>query len=226
MAWPTVTIELAGDLFRLGEPHGDAGHRLGDEAQLLRAPHHVGQHDRRTRSAPARSRQGRSWPACRPCPGSARPAGRADRGTARATPPSDPGEREQRSRPDRRSWPDAAASVCRICPIDWRSSLAARPRRRADRHRVTVRRLRTDPCRPTGPMRARTRRVASALRARLGSVRRSPVRPLAGWSEVLRDLLDRRQGRIRRVLHLFRVVRHVGRRLTFVTLVLGTAAAE
>ena len=39
---------LARDLFRLGEPHGDAGHRLGDQAQLLRAPDHVGEHDRRT----------------------------------------------------------------------------------------------------------------------------------------------------------------------------------
>ena len=47
--------EIVGDLFRRRELHGDAGHRLGDDAHLLRAPHHVGddveEHDRRQHEA-------------------------------------------------------------------------------------------------------------------------------------------------------------------------------
>ena len=67
---------LARHRLGLGEPHGDLGHGLGDEAQFLRAPRHVGEHveedDRREEDggehapAPARSgRSGRARPAVR-----------------------------------------------------------------------------------------------------------------------------------------------------------------
>ena len=46
---------FARDRLGLGEPHRDLGHRLRDQPQLLRAPRHVGEHDRRTRSARRRS---------------------------------------------------------------------------------------------------------------------------------------------------------------------------
>ncbi len=36
---------LARDRLRLGEPHRHVGHRAGDEAQLLRPAHHVGEHE-------------------------------------------------------------------------------------------------------------------------------------------------------------------------------------
>ena len=38
---------LARDRFRLGEPHGDLGHGLGDEPQFLRAPRPCGRAHRR-----------------------------------------------------------------------------------------------------------------------------------------------------------------------------------
>ena len=100
---------LAGDLFRLGEPHGDARHRLGDQAHLLRAPHHVGQHveehDRRQHEA-GEADHGRD-------------AGRAllqhrlqvgqidERERPRRRPPR---RARTRSPPHRRSWTGAAAA--------------------------------------------------------------------------------------------------------------------
>ena len=117
---------LARDRLRLGEPHGDLGHRLGDEPQLLRAPHHVGEHveedDRREedrRPSTAEHRRGQ--------------AGRAERGLqfgqvepAEHEAGEHPERRRTRSRRRRRSAPDGAAALRRIWPIDSRSSLAGR----------------------------------------------------------------------------------------------------
>ena len=82
---------------RLGEPHGDLGHGLGDEPQFLRAPCHVREHveedDRREErsrpSTPAPAQSGRSAPA--------RPAVAADTSSRASARPA-PRRRRTRSR--------------------------------------------------------------------------------------------------------------------------------
>ena len=54
--------------FRLRQPHGHFRHRLGDDAQVLRAAHHVGEHDEENAPAPKR-RQPARRPAAKPARG-------------------------------------------------------------------------------------------------------------------------------------------------------------
>ena len=178
-------------------------------------------HVEEDRPARARSRRARSWPECRPRPASASPAGRAGTGRRATTPPITQASANTVAT-TYEVLDGRRCSVCRIWPIDCRSSLAARG---PDAHR---RRFglsnRSFSAAAAAAASRRCRRPASRGGAEDGSSAGSArLRGLVGGAQ---DLLDRRQGLVRRVLHLLRVVRHVGRRLTLYNLTPGDLACR
>ena len=214
IAWPTRDDGIAGDLFRLGEPHGDARHRLGDDAHLLRAPHHVGQHveeqDRRQHEA-GEADHGR------------------DAGRALLQHRLQIGQIEERQhhaarRPgDREHGRDDVGGLGRAllqAVQDLADRLAvviggelARPhvvggRGAATLEQVLLGRRRSDRVARCGGWARRWRRLRGC------GVLIAGARSSIGLVGCAQDLLDGRQGLVRRVRQLLRVVRHVGRRLT------------
>ena len=198
---------IAGDLFRLGEPHGDARHRLRDDAHLLRAPHHVGDARRRTATGASTKPASPIMAGMPAGPASAPPADPADRGMPSATPQP---PRRARTPWQRRRRPldGRCCRLCRICPMDWRSSLAANWPGRAS-SAVRCADLRTGPFPAKAPMRTncagRAREASAAVPLGRGY---PPARRLrsgpAGWPSWPRPSGPSASS----------VVRHVGRRLT------------
>ncbi len=209
IAWPTVTIEFARHRLRLGQPHRDLGHRLGDEAQFLRAPRHMGEHveedDRREEDQRQHAQNGRAEPA------------RTERGLQFGQ--VHPAEHDAGQHPDHGE--DGRHQIGRA----GRAALQ-RAQDLADRLAVVVGRtphrggvLETGNVVVEGfltgdgaPGRLGSRLRLNLLGRRLSRRRGSRVLGGLGIPNTER-VLDRRQRRFRRVLHFLRSVRHVGRRL-------------
>ena len=198
---------FARDRLRLGEPHRDFRHRLRDQPHFLRAHRHVGEHveehDRREidRAEHGEHRRGE--------------AGRAERCLDFGK--VEPAEQEAADHPD--AGEDAGENVGGLG-----GPALDRAQDVADRFLVVVgggaaQRCR---CRPDGAgLRRRRRRPCCALERRPGQgVFRSRVRRQRGRRRrghlvrrlvvipYLKRILDRRQRRFRRILHLLRGVRH------------------
>ncbi len=208
---------------RLGQPHGDLGHGLRDEPQFLRAPRHVGEHeeedDRREedREQHAEHRRGQS-------------AGAEGGLQLRKIHPAEP---EAAEHPHHRK--DGRDDVGRACGAalegaqdltDGFAIVVGRPAQRAlvlgASDLLVVEEVETG---GRGGAHAAPRRLRGRLLHGPAFRRmRGRVDCRGGWrcSRAFRlgrafphrkRILDRRQRRFRRILHLLRGVRHVGRRL-------------
>ena len=209
---PDGDDRFARDRLGLGEPHGDLGHRLGDQPQFLRAPRHVGEHveeDDRHEEDDGEHGQDRR-----------REAGRPERGLQFGQ--IHPAEHEAGQHPQ--AGEDGRGDVGRVP----RATLQG-PQDLADGFTIVVGRA-AQQARLLGCAQFLLRR-AELLNGRLGShgaPRRLRDRLLGrrrlrgGWTGGFRfhrgiacreRLLDRRKRRFRRVLDLLRSVCHVRRRL-------------
>ena len=204
---------LARDRLRLGQPHRDFRHRLGDQPHLLRAHGHMGEH--------VEEHHGGEVDRAKHRQDGCGQAGRAERRLQLGK--VEPADGKSADHPH--AGEDARQHIGGLV-----GTLLQRAQDGADRLAIIIRGRAAQragiigppdffvehvglggPLRPqAGPRRLRCSVVGMDERVR----RRCPLR-FARLLVVLyvKRVLDRRQSRLRRILHLLRSVRHVGRRL-------------
>ena len=198
----------------LGEPHRDLGHRLGDQPQLLRAPRHVRKHvEEHDRREEDRGKRGEDR-----CAHAARAERRLQVGKIQ------PAEQDAGQHPDDGEHGGDKVGRAGRAALDRAQDLAdrfpvviGRAAHAADilgaAHFVVECRIPRGGTRSSAPRRLGRRLIRKMVRRRRRRRRGSRRFGRRLGIPNIQRVLDRRQRRLCRILHLLRSVRHVGRRL-------------